>query len=515
MLSSGVVKWFINRKLKNYDWLKKRTAAELQETIGKLLPPPRFVTKPMLHQLVCFIIAIYRKNFLFLLDLGTGKTKIILDALYYWLFSGEITHALVLVPNRINITGWMDEVHKHQPSLKIILLPNNAELREARLAAPFDIAVCTYAGFQTMCGTVKKHKREIDPEKLGEIARHFQCVVYDECHSLKNHRSINYKVAYLLQPLMKFRYGLTGTPFGRNVADLWAQFRVIDDGKTLGRTLTLFRQAFFESKVNYFGGWEYKLREDRTELLWETIKNRSILYDADDCGDLPPCIRRRLRLPFPEETRMYYDRILKILKKNRKDRRVVENMFLRLRQISSGFLTLLPEHDDGLRKTIEFMDNPKLEALMGMFDDVGDHNKIVVFHEFTWSGNRIAQELKAKKIKFAKLDGNTKDPEKEYRKFKSDPKCRGFIINSKAGGTGTNLQEARYLVYYESPTSPIIRRQTEKRVHRTGQTKKTFIIDLVVRNTADARILSFIKEGNDLREAVLLGKFQLADLFKQ
>ena len=81
-------------------------------------------------------------------------------------------------------------------------------------------------------------------------------------------------------------------------------------------------------------------------------------------------------------------------------------------------------------------------------------------------------------------------------------------MQSEVGGTGTDgLQDvARYLFFYESPTSPITRRQVIKRISRSGQLKRTFVYDAIIKNSIDIRVLEFISQGRDIHEALVEGR---------
>jgi hypothetical protein len=106
------------------------------------------------------------------------------------------------------------------------------------------------------------------------------------------------------------------------------------------------------------------------------------------------------------------------------------------------------------------------------------------------------------------LYGGTKDKVACRRKFIDDPSCRVLVMNSEAGGTGTDgLQSvARYLFFYETPASPITRQQTLKRIHRSGARMRCFIYDMVMQRSLDPGILADIAENRDTYESVVNGK---------
>jgi SNF2 family DNA or RNA helicase len=120
----------------------------------------------------------------------------------------------------------------------------------------------------------------------------------------------------------------------------------------------------------------------------------------------------------------------------------------------------------------------------------------------------ITELLESLGIQFEWIWGGCKDPINAVARFIGTPDKRVLVMNSEVGGTGTDgLQDvARYLVFYESPTSPITRKQVIKRVHRSGQKHRTFIYDLIIKDSIDIRVLDFIAEGHDLHAALIDGK---------
>jgi SNF2 family DNA or RNA helicase len=90
----------------------------------------------------------------------------------------------------------------------------------------------------------------------------------------------------------------------------------------------------------------------------------------------------------------------------------------------------------------------------------------------------------------------------EY-KFNNDPSYRVLVVNSKKGAYGLNLQAGNYVMYFESPVSGIDRDQSEKRCHRTGQSRTCFIYDLIMVGSMDERILRYMQEGKDLFKSLV------------
>jgi len=517
MISKNTIKEFICKEYEGWDWLKTLTKSQLIQEIEfykSKVPSFEFKTIPYTHQLAAFLIGIYNDEFLFLLDMGTGKTKIVIDILTFKKKLGKINKKILfLVPYPINVESCITEVNTHSNFTANGLKGSSVEKWEQLQSAKEDIIVLNYDGLIAMlCNKVTRkskstsksiNKMKMEPvsKKVDIFCSYFSAVVFDECHFMKNRISLTFRVCNLLSSICKIRYGLTGTPFGRNPEDLWSQFYLIDKGKTLGEYITIFREAFFSTKVNYFGGYEYKFLSKYEDNLNRRIKNKSIRYSETEVNDLPSCVHNILEFNLDEEARTLYRQALNGLIESKGNLIEIDNYYTKTRQISSGFMYFKTE--EGLKEEIVFLDNPKLELLMSIISSTNEDEKMVIFNEFIKSGDIIEERLKKEKIKYVRAYSGTKDKTKELNKFLHQPKYKILLANSQSVGIGLNLQIARYVVFYESPVSPIERKQAEKRCHRTGQTRTVFMYDLVAKNSIDKIVLQNLQQGKDLFKAIL------------
>jgi SNF2 family DNA or RNA helicase len=164
--------------------------------------------------------------------------------------------------------------------------------------------------------------------------------------------------------------------------------------------------------------------------------------------------------------------------------------------------------EDGIKSTIRLASSPKLEALIQKMGEIGSE-KVVLFYEFTASGDLICDRLKAEKISFVRLWSGTEDKQGDFSKFLSTAKNspRVLVAQWRLGGTGLDKMQSvsKYVMFFESPVSPIQRRQCEKRVHRIGQEQAVTVFDFCVEKSVDLKILEYIKEGKDLFDAIMDG----------
>ncbi len=508
MISNEAIEKFLTRSVDNFDWLKKCTPLELEAELRSMRPVPDFRTfthPPWDHQKACFLLLNELKRFLLLVDMGGGKTLASLMLLKYRKQCGEKIRTLVFVPYITSVETWIDEVQKHVPELKCVPVHgswlDNLEALQGDgdlFVMCYQSAVSTLARYSGYKGKNVEKGWNFSAEQTRKWFGGFDMLIMDEIHKIKNPSSLTYRMCRAISAKTEYAIGLTGTPFGKNVKDLWSQFYVIDFGETLGETQGLFLAVFFKTKQNYWGQWESKFKRKMLPDLKRVIKNRSIRYEIDELHDMPPMVPMVRRLRPPDTSAGYVTNAMEKLAAAARtgDYREAEANYLQLRQLSSGFMTLRGE--DTTQVHIKFKDNPKLEALTEIIEGMPPDAKIVIFHHFVYTNHLLSERLTEMKIKHARIWSGQRDPIGELRRFKQQPSCRALVLNSKSGSSSLNLQNASYVVFFEQPDNPIDRQQAERRVWRPGQTKRVMLFDLLVEGTSDARLMGTNKAGKNL-----------------
>ena len=513
MLNPAIVDAFLARQLDNFDWMKKQSKNELDKALEELDPQPDY-RNWWLHQKVCFLLIEALKRFMLHIDMGGGKTLISLSIIKHRKLKGDKPKAIVFVPYITAVETWIDESHKHAPELVCVpLLGTTDENYEKLTTAEGDLFVICYQSAVAMLAepvkVTRKRKKKwtIRPELVRGTFASFNMLIMDEIHKAKSIQSLTYRMLRAISARCEYAIGLTGTPFGRDLQDLWPQFYLIDFGETLGETFGIYREAFFNKKPGYWGGFDYKFKKRLFPKLQATIKNCSIRYNVDEFADMPARKYVPIKLEAHQGIKAYAAQaIAKItdIVKGKGQFRELESEYIKLRQLSSGFMTLKGEDNDKLQ--IAFDENPKLDALQGLVESMPPDCKMIVFHHFIYTNQIISDRLKAMKVPHARVYGKTRDPISELRKFKTDPKYRVLVLNSKSGSSSLNLQIANYICFFENPDSAIDRQQAERRVWRPGQEKRVWIYDLIMKDTWDGKIRKANAEGRNLLAALLDGK---------
>lgn len=517
MIQKQALDEFLKAPRNNYTWIKEVDRDELIKEIKQICPQFNPKLPLFTHQLASVYLGLCLDQFLFFLDMGLGKTPLSLTLIELRkIHLKQIEKALVVVPNMVNIENWLQETNKftHLTSVGLI---GTKDQRQALLKTKADFYVINYDGLKVMMTELKavsksKKKRVIQNYQARNFANQFQMIILDEIHHVKHTTSLNFQLCEILSKHIPYRIGLTGTPMGRDPVNLWSQFYVIDHGETLSHHKNIFLHALFKPKTNFFGGLEFYLPKKQEALLYTMMLNRSIRYSDTECADLPEMIFTQYHFNLPGETYSYYRQLIldAIEQRNQSDSEKRVNVYSKTRQLCSGFIY---EGDKKERTTLTFKQNPKLEAVEEILDDLPSQSKLVIFHIFEESGQQLHQLLTKLKIKHALIGGSTKtDNVVEYRKFLSDKSVKVLILNVMSGGEGLNLQVANYAILYEPIDRPDVHRQALKRIHRTGQTNRCYVYQFIVRKSVEEKIDEFLNEGKCLFDAIINGTMSLKNL---
>jgi SNF2 family DNA or RNA helicase len=512
MISKQAVREFLARDLGSHDWLKTIPIEKLDAELKMLKPRPNFNGINLwAHQKAGLLLALELKRFMYFWDMGGGKTLLSLALLKYLKQRGERPRAIVFVPYITSVDTWVEEVAKHAPDLHCVaLLGSTAENLDRLQNRDADLFVICYQSAVAMVSYPVKTKKgkgkwDINATQIRDYFKGFNILICDEIHRCKNHTALTYRMCRAISSTSEYVLGLTGTPFGRDMQDLWPQFNLIDFGETLGPTLGLYRSAFFTEKKNYWGGFDYIFKKQLMPDLQRIIKHRSIRYTIDEFADMPSKEYCRRLLSLPADSAGYVAKALVNLRDAVKGKqyRQVESSYLQLRQLSSGFMTLKGEDNDKIQ--VQFDDNPKLEAVVQHIEDMPHGSKAVIFHHFVYSNGVLADRLSRMGVPCARIWSGQKDPIGELRRFREDPDCKVMVLNWRSGSSSLNLQHANYMIVYEQPDSPIDRKQGEARLWRPGQAQRVWIYDLLVKYTADQRMHAANLAGKSLLEELLNG----------
>ena len=513
-VSREAIEQYFSRLIAPYPHVKDMEPDRLRDIIyqrtGKHLLTK---TEPRPYQLEAITYAIAQQRALLFLDMRLGKTKIALDVAEHFHRCGDWKGPGLIVahsPLALRDT-WPIEIPLHS-NLTFKCVQNDwNELLDA-IESNCDLIVIPWTGLQSLFSVKrfaprkKRWKLVPDEEKIQAVAPVFSFVIMDEIHKCKNFQSLRYQITEGLVAHCQFRLGLTGTPLARDPLALWAQAFLVDRGAALGKNYFFFRAAFGKEVMN----WALKrpmlaFDSSKMKLLQQKLAPVAISYQKDEIHS-DNVLEQVVRLNMLPAQQQAYDRYLADVLKRRiqaqKDgiRESPENTFLRMRQCASGFMPFVD--DMGYQRLVDFP-CAKLEWLENLLEGFVENSvPTVIFHEFIHSGDRIEQLLKKSKVPFARLTGSSEMQRQAVADFRN-AEVDILLANTATGGTGIDLIRADYMLFYESPVSPIIRVQARARPLAVQRGRRPLVIEDLVSAPVEERILEYIAQGQDLRRAVM------------
>jgi SNF2 family DNA or RNA helicase len=472
----------------------------------ELLPMKKFKTKPFHHQLAALVGCIIYDGFIVNLDIGTGKSKVGIDATTY--FFGKKANVVVVCSIKSAMYKWAEEVEKHSDSKAVVIDGTAAEKIELYNSNSNCYKTMIYETLPILFGKKEAviSKGKIIKTKTGRIKTRNQVdhgkirkakidvLIIDESQNCKNPDTLNYRICKQLTKKAERLCELTGTIFGNTELDIWAQYYLADDGKSFGKTFRGFKLENFENK-GYFGP-KWVITKEGRERIQKRLYNRAIRIDESECSDLPEKVYDIIKYKLTPEQKAAYAQAEAGLVITKASQFEIANKTMVFRQICSGFIYKKTKTG---RKTIVIKgENPKLNDMMDKIEESIETTKVVVFYEFNCEQTLIKQELEKRKIKFAMIGKGIKQPQLEMKRFQNDPKTKVIVIHPKSGGDSIDLIEGTVTCYFSTGDSLIERLQSEKRTNRTGQTKKCRYYDFAGIGTVE---VSRLKNLRDRKEA--------------
>lgn len=416
-----------------------------------------------------------------LLDMGLGKTSITLTAINDLLFdSFEVHKVLVLAPLRVARDTWSSEIEKweHLKNLRYSVVIGTAQERLKALHTPADIYIINRENIQWLV------------EESG-LPFDFDMAVIDELSSFKNHQSKRFRAFTKVRPKLKRIVGLTGTPAGNGLMDLFAEFKLLDMGERLGRLIGQYRNTYFQpDKRNGMVIYSYKPLPNAEQQIYEKISDITISMKAADHLKMPELISAEYTVQLSEKEKEKYDRLKKDLILATEDNEVTAanaaSLSNKLSQMANGAVY----SDD--ESVIEIHDR-KLDALEDIIESMNGRSLLVAYW-FKHDMERIRKRFEVREIRSSEdiSDWNS-------------GKIPVALIHPASAGHGLNLQSGgSTLVWFGLTWSLELYQQTNARLWRQGQTADTVVIQhIVAKGTIDEQIIKALKTKDTTQAALI------------
>ena len=414
-------------------------------------------------------------------DMGLGKSVITLTAIFdLCLDSFLVRKVLVIAPLRVALDTWPSEIEKwdHLRGLTYSVAVGNEAQRKAALLQRASVYI-------------------INRENVGWLVESsglpfdYDMVVIDELSSFKSYQAKRFRALLKVRPRVKRIVGLTGTPSSNGLMDLWAEFRVLDMGKRLGRFITHYRTAFFQpDKRNAQVVFSYKPLPGAEDAIYEKISDITISMRAGDYLDMPECVMNEVKVTLSEKERQAYDtmrsELVISLGGEAVDAGNAAALANKLSQMANGAVygedkKILPLHDQ------------KLVALEDLIE-AANGKPVLVAYWFKHDLERIRARFTVREIKTAQdiADWN-------------QGKIPVAVIHPASAGHGLNLQAGgSTLIWFGLTWSLELYQQTNARLWRQGQEAQTVVIHhIITKDTIDERIMSALRRKDKTHSALI------------
>ncbi|ARP49631.1 DEAD/DEAH box helicase [Ruminococcaceae bacterium CPB6] len=421
-----------------------------------------------------------------LLDMGMGKSVITLTAIYelmYELF--EVQKVLIIAPLRVAKNTWSAEIEKwdHLKGLTYSVAVGTPAERMAALKAEADITIINRENVSWLI------------DESG-VPWSWDMVVIDELSSFKNHKAKRFRSLMKARPKVKRIVGLTGTPSSNGLMDLFAEFKVLDMGKRLGRFIGQYRDTYFTpDRMNGPIVYSYALLPRAEDEIYRKISDITISMKCTDHLKMPKKIITQAEAVMSDAETARYEKMKKelVLQLDGEEITAANAASLsgKLCQMANGAVY----SDDG---KITRIHDRKLDVLEDIIE-AANGKPLLVAYWFRHDFERIAERLHERKIPFEKLDSDD-----SIRRWNRKEIPVG-LIHPASAGHGLNLQDGgSTIVWFGLTWSLELYQQTNARLWRQGQQADTVVIQhIVTKGTIDGQILKALSEKNDTQSALI------------
>lgn len=474
----------------------------LKDFEAYFMPYPYMISKtqPYQHQADAVARYLTQDYGALFCEMGTGKTKIMLDILQN---SPEESGVLVAAPNGLHLNWYYKEIPTHIseeaiPHYAAYCWKGRPTSKKAKKAweafltcdAPYKFFLINVEALRTAAGYDHAYAflRSLDHSSF----------VIDESTCIKNPKAAQTKACMKLSALATRRWILNGTPITQGPMDLFSQCKFLHKDSIPYKTYTAFKGTFAIEQVMTMGPRSFRkiVGYQQLERLTREISHFSLKLDKKDCLDLPEKVwTEHIVEPTPEQTKAYAE--MKNLCLTQMESGEISSTttaltkILRLHQILTGFIT----DDEG---NIHHLPNNRISALKQLAES---GQPLVIFCAYRANIDQIKDTLGAETC--AEYHGGSTKEQRTQAVSDFQEGRKQFFLATSAGAKGITLTRASTTVYYSCNYSLETRLQSQDRIHRIGQRSSCTYVDLVTPGTIDSMILEKLNAKKDLSDSVL------------
>ena len=465
----------------------------------------KFKKKPYAHQLTALEKSWNRDTFAYFMEMGTGKTKVLIDNLSMLYDKGRVDGALIIAPKGVVGTWYNQELPNHLPehieNVTVLWQANINKKQQDKLDKLFKtghelhIIVMNVEAFSTDKGRLFAAKF---------LRSHKSMIAIDESTTIKNPKAKRTKNILSLSALAKYKRIMTGSPVTKNPLDLYSQCEFLDPRLLDFASYYSFRNRYAEMKTMHVSGRSIQVVHKFRHLdeLSDTLKPFSYRVLKQDCLDLPNKVYIKRNISLSKEQRQVYDQMKKeavaVLNGKQVNSVTVLSQLMRLHQITCGHFTA----NDGSTQEIK---NNRIQELLDVLEEV--EGKAIIWAHYQHDVKNIKKHIQKEHGPGSVVDYYGLTPQdqrqKNIKKFQANNGVRFLIGTPQTGGYGITLTEANTVIYYSNGYDLEKRMQSEDRAHRIGQKKTVTYVDIIAEDTVDTKIVKSLRKKINIASKVM------------
>ena len=421
------------------------------------------------------------------LDMGLGKTVSTLTAIQQLIDDCEVSRVLVVAPKKVAETTWSTEAQKweHLHDLKVVKVLGTEKQRCLALSQKADVYVTGRDNFVWLVG------------KYGGRLP-FDTLVIDELTSFKSAKSERFKAMRIALPSVHRVIGLTGTPAPNGLIDLWAQMYCLDQGERLGRSVTKYREAYFETHRWNNIVVRCDVRKGCEEIIRNKIADICLSIQAKDYLQLPDLITHTATVELTPKVREAYERFEreKVLEFKTEHGQEPANV---LAQSAAGLMNKLAQfangavYDDSMQ--VHEVHSEKLDRLAEIVE-AANGNSVLVFYQYKHDVTRIAAKLKGYRVRAYQGEKDLNDWNAgQIDVLLAHPASTAYGLNMQQGG--------HYIVWFGTGWNLEHYQQANARLHRQGQQHPVQVYKLICAGTVDEKASAALEGKKGVQQSLL------------
>jgi len=466
----------------------------------------KFKTKPYKHQLTALEKSWSKKEYGYFMEMGTGKSKVLVDNMSMLYDKGKIDGALIVAPKGV-YTNWLSQeipthLVRHVKPKMVLWTATTSKAKDKEYQQLFKpdldlhILIMNVEAFSTKKGVEFAYKF---------LRTHKTLMTIDESTTIKNPSAKRTKSILMLGKHAKYRRILTGSPVTKSPLDLYSQCAFLNENLLDHGSYYAFRNRYARMIDRNFGGRRVQIvaSYQRLDELEDILKAFSYRVQKVDCLDLPKKIFINRTVELTKEQNEAYATMksaaLAQLKGKMATAPHVLTQLMRLHQITCGHL----KSDDG--QITNFKHN-RIEELIDVIDEM--EGKVIIWANYVHDIEQITKELEKEYGEgcvvqyYGKVSSEDRQTAiKEFQDPNSNVKY--FIGNTQTGGYGITLTAASNVIYYSNSYDLEKRLQSEDRAHRIGQHKPVTYVDLIAEKTVDEKIIKALRKKINIASTIM------------